>query len=132
MADPFRLDGKTALITGGASGIGEATARIFSEAGARVLIVDVDHSRAEALAGTLKAAAPSVCDITDETQVSALMSSLDRLDVLINSAGIGLVGTIEETKAADFLKTLARECGRSLLNDSGGHAIADQGAWRGG
>lgn len=102
MADPFRLDGKTALITGGASGIGEATSRTFSEAGAHVVIVDLDRSRAEALAERLHGAKAFGCDITDEEQVSAMMSTLDRLDILVNSAGIGLVGNIEETKAADF------------------------------
>jgi NAD(P)-dependent dehydrogenase (short-subunit alcohol dehydrogenase family) len=102
MADPFRIDGKTALITGGASGIGEATARTFSEAGAKVLIVDVDQPRAAALATTLPGATAHPCDITNSGQVSKLMSSLDRLDILINNAGIGLVGTIEETTQADF------------------------------
>lgn len=102
MADPFRLDGKAALITGGASGIGEATARTFSEAGAQVAIVDVDQTRAEALAATLPGATAYACDITNGGQVSDLFSSLGRLDILVNNAGIGLVGTIEETKPEDF------------------------------
>jgi NAD(P)-dependent dehydrogenase (short-subunit alcohol dehydrogenase family) len=102
MADPFRLDGKTALITGGASGIGEATARVFTDAGAQVLLVDVDRSRAEELAKTLAGAKAYACDITDAAQISALFGSLERLDILVNSAGIGLVGTIEETEAKDF------------------------------
>jgi NAD(P)-dependent dehydrogenase (short-subunit alcohol dehydrogenase family) len=102
MLDPFRLDGKIALITGGASGIGEATVRTFSEAGARVLIVDVDQDRANALAASLPNAEARPCDITDPVQVTSLFGSLDRLDLLINNAGIGLVGNVEETELADF------------------------------
>ena len=48
MLDFFRLDGKTALVTGGASGIGEATVRALSEAGARVIIVDLNEARGTA------------------------------------------------------------------------------------
>jgi NAD(P)-dependent dehydrogenase (short-subunit alcohol dehydrogenase family) len=100
--DYFRLDGKVALITGGASGIGEASARLFSEAGSRVLIVDIDLARAQKLAQELRDAQALKCDITDERQVAGLFSQIDRLDILFNCAGIGLVGTVEQTELADF------------------------------
>lgn len=102
MFDPFRLDGKTALITGGASGIGEAAARLFAQAGARVLIVDLAADRAKNLAAEIPGSTAYVCDITDEQQVRKLFASLDKLDILFNCAGIGLVGTVEETEFADF------------------------------
>ncbi len=99
---PFRLDGKIALVTGGASGIGEATCRVFTEAGARVIICDLNRERAEALAAELPGGRAALCDITDEAAVAALYGSIDRLDVLVNNAGIGLVGSVEETAAEDF------------------------------
>ena len=99
---PFRLDHKTALVTGGASGIGEATSRILTEAGACVIILDLDTGRGEALASQLPGARFVRCDITDETAVAAVFSGIPRLDVLVNNAGIGLVGSIEETSLADL------------------------------
>ena len=102
MSDYFRLDGKTALVTGGASGIGESTVRTFAEAGATVIIVDLNESRARELAQTLPAAEAFRCDITNETEVKGLFQRISRLDILVNNAGIGLVGGIEETELADF------------------------------
>lgn len=102
MSDPFRLDGKVALITGGASGIGEATVRQFAEAGARVLIVDLAADRANDLASAVPGSEAYACDITDEQQVRKLFASINKLDILVNCAGIGLVGNIEETDLADF------------------------------
>ncbi len=100
--DPFRLDGKLALITGGASGIGEATAHTFAEAGARVAVVDLDEKKARAVANALPGSQAHACDITDEKQVHKLFAGFDTLDILVNSAGIGLVGNLEETEAADW------------------------------
>jgi 2-keto-3-deoxy-L-fuconate dehydrogenase len=102
MSDRFRLDGKIALITGGASGIGEATAKVFSGAGAQVLIVDVDAARAKMLADSLPNASSHSCDITNEAAVEQLFSKIDLLDILFNCAGIGLVGNVSETETADF------------------------------
>ena len=99
---PFRLDGKRALVTGGASGIGEAICRVFSEAGASVYIADINKAQSEALAAVLPNASAVECDITDEGSVRAAFSALDGLDVLVNNAGIGLVGSVEETELADF------------------------------
>lgn len=101
MSAPFRLDGRTALVTGGASGIGEATCRAFSAAGAAVLIADVDAERARNLAVELNGSA-LVCDITDEAAVRGMFASIPKLDILVNNAGIGHVGGISETERADF------------------------------
>ncbi len=102
MKAPFRLDGLRALITGGASGIGEATSRAFSQAGAEVIIADVDEPRARKLAGELTGAFVRSFDITDEPAVKKAMGALDRLDILVNNAGIGLVGDVTETSLPDF------------------------------
>jgi len=87
---PFGLSGKTALVTGAASGIGRATATLFTQVGARVLFADVDE------AGVREAAAAAgadhaICDISDEGQVEALFAKAKalfggRLDVLANVA----------------------------------------------
>ena len=101
-AGSFRLDGLVALITGGASGIGEATARVFTEAGASVIIVDVDAARAQALSKTLPRSSFNICDIANESAVADLFSKIERLDILFNSAGIGLVGNVVETPLEGF------------------------------
>ena len=102
--DKFRLDGRVALVTGGASGIGEQVSRIFTEAGAKVLICDLDKEKGERLAAELPGAKALVCDITDEALVQETFAGIDKLDVLVNNAGIGLVGGVEETSLHDFQK----------------------------
>jgi NAD(P)-dependent dehydrogenase (short-subunit alcohol dehydrogenase family) len=99
---PFRLDGKVALITGGASGIGECAARIFTNAGASVIIADIDTKKAEALAAELPGSRAVHCDITSEESVKHALQSVPHLDILINNAGIGLVGSVTETELADW------------------------------
>ena len=96
------MDGRVALITGGASGIGEATCRLFAAAGAQVLIADKDVDRAGKLAADLSGARVLVCDITDEVVVRKTFGGIARLDILVNNAGIGLVGGVQETELADF------------------------------
>ncbi len=99
---PFRLDGRVALITGGASGIGAETCRTFTAAGASVIIVDVDLDRAQALANELPGGAALKLDITDEAAVKGALANIPKLDILVNNAGIGLVGDAEHTELADF------------------------------
>jgi 2-keto-3-deoxy-L-fuconate dehydrogenase len=100
---PFRLDHKVALVTGGASGIGEATCRVFADAGASVIVCDIDSARATKLAAELPGGARAeVCDITSEQAVKDLFQTIPKLDVLVNNAGIGHVGTVEETSLDEF------------------------------
>jgi NAD(P)-dependent dehydrogenase (short-subunit alcohol dehydrogenase family) len=103
---PFRLDGRTALVTGGASGIGEATCRTLSSAGASLIVADVDRPRAEALAAEIPGSTVLILDITDQAAVNKAFAGIRKLDILVNNAGVGLVGNIEETELADFERLL--------------------------
>jgi 2-keto-3-deoxy-L-fuconate dehydrogenase len=99
---PFRVDGRKALVTGGASGIGAATCRALHGAGAQVTIADIDRAGAEALSTELPAAEVLILDITDEAAVKSAFARMAALDILVNNAGIGLVGGIEQTELDDF------------------------------
>lgn len=98
----FRLDQKIALITGGASGIGEQMSRIFTAAGARVIILDIDRAKADALSAQLPGSRVIIADITNEDAMRATFADIPHLDILINNAGIGLVGDVTETELTDF------------------------------
>lgn len=102
MGEPFRLDGLTALVTGGASGIGESTCRALARSGAVVIVADIDQARAAALASELAGASSVGLDITDEAAVTRTLAAIPSLDILVNNAGIGHVGNLEETELVDF------------------------------
>ena len=103
---PFRLDNRHALVTGGASGIGEATVRELVRAGAFVWIADINISAGEALAASLPSTEFIHLDVTSPTSIAAAVARISRLDILVNNAGIGHVGSIEETEPEDFDRLL--------------------------
>jgi len=89
----MRLDGRVAIVTGGASGFGEGIARRFAEEGARVVIADLQEDKARAVADSLPGALAVAADVSDDAGVKALAQAvLDRfgaIDILVNNAGIG-------------------------------------------
>lgn len=104
---PFRLDGHAALITGGASGIGAQTARVFAAAGARVLVADLNEQAAQALCAEIGGGARAVkLDVTDPASVQAAFAALDALDILVNNAGVGHVGALEECPFEEWQKLM--------------------------
>ena len=106
MTDIFRLENKIALVTGGASGIGAATARELTRAGAHVLIADLNLPAAQALAAELPNARAVAMDVTDSASIAAAFTSIPHLDILVNNAGIGLVGDITHTSEEDFSRVM--------------------------
>ncbi len=104
--EAFRLDGCVALITGGASGIGEATAIELARAGAYVYIADIQLDAAQRLAAYLVAAGLHAVavqmDVTDASSIAAVANHLTQLDLLVNNAGVGHVGSVATTDEEDF------------------------------
>lgn len=92
MTDAIRLDGKVAIITGGAGGIGGATASLMAARGARVAIADIAIERAEALAHSLPDAIAIPMDLEDENSIEAMIARaaghFGRLDILHNNAAL--------------------------------------------
>ncbi|MCH7642122.1 MAG: glucose 1-dehydrogenase [Chloroflexi bacterium] len=96
----MRLEGKVAIVSGGASGIGEATSRLFAAEGASVVIADVDDKRGPALESDIRndggEAAFIKLDVTDEDQwravVAETVARFGKLDVVVNNAGISAPG----------------------------------------
>ena len=101
-----RLQGKVCLITGAGSGIGRATARLFADEGARVVVADVDDKGAKAtVVGIRKNGGDAIAehvDVTDELDTVAMAARVAkryaRIDVLFNNAGISGVGDVLETE----------------------------------
>jgi NAD(P)-dependent dehydrogenase (short-subunit alcohol dehydrogenase family) len=104
--NPFRLDNRRALVTGGASGIGEATVHELVRAGAFVYIADINVPAGEALAASLPSTEFLHLDVTGPTSIAAAVAKIARLDILVNNAGIGHVGSIEATEPEDFDRLL--------------------------
>ena len=108
----FRLDGRVAMITGGVSGIGAAIADVFADAGAQIVVVDLDPAASERGATKIGRGAVGVgCDVSDPASAEAAaeraVAATGRVDVLVNSAGIAALAPAEDLSVADWNRTLA-------------------------
>ena len=109
------LDGKVALITGAASGIGKAIAELYAKNGAAVAIADINQQAADAAAAEINAAGGKAIgiamDVTDEAAVNAgtdkVVAAFGRLDILISNAGVQIINPIDQFAFADWKKMLA-------------------------
>jgi len=95
-----KLDGKTALITGAAAGIGRATAELFAAEGARLIVTDRDVKGLDGLGGERRP-----LDVTDAAAIKALAADVGRLDILFNCAGFVENGTILDNDDAQWEKS---------------------------
>jgi NAD(P)-dependent dehydrogenase (short-subunit alcohol dehydrogenase family) len=107
----FKLTGKTAIITGGASGIGSAIAEAFVSQGAKVALLDLNLEAAEARANDLGSGAIAVaCNVADSGSVASAVAKahqeLGRVDILVNSAGIVALAPAESLSDKDWSRTL--------------------------
>ncbi len=102
----FNLTNKTAVITGGASGIGKAIALLFARQGATVHILDLNKENTEAALHEITAnggkAVAHTCDVSIQKEVVDMFNSIGKTDILVNCAGVSHIGKAENTTEADF------------------------------
>lgn len=135
-----RVRGKVALITGAALGIGKATASLLAREGAKVVVSDVNEKQGHATTDELrKEGAEAIFvkhDVSQEHDwqlaADAVRQRFGRLDVLVNNAGIGLSGDVEETSFEDWHRVLSinldgvflgTKCAVSMMKNNGGGSI---------
>lgn len=138
----MRLEGKVAIISGGARGLGAAEARLFASEGAKVGIGDIREEQACALESEIRESGGDAMylrlDVTDERQwadaVHQMMTVYGRLDILVNNAGIFEHGTVEETSAESWDRTmdingrgvfLGTKAAIPAMRESGGGSIVN-------
>lgn len=137
----FRLDGSSALVTGGGQGIGKSFCHALAEAGAKVAVVDIDGGLAEKAAEELKSAGHEAMaiatDVTDEKQVASMVRTVvdtwGSLTIAVNNAGVGMWSDAMEMPYEQWRKVLnlnldavylcSREAARAMAENSYGKII---------
>jgi NAD(P)-dependent dehydrogenase (short-subunit alcohol dehydrogenase family) len=138
-ASPFSLAGKTALVTGAASGIGKATAEALATAGANVIVADRNREGAEAVASGINAAGGSAsghaADVTREEDIEAMLDAAGTVDILVNNAGLAIRKPSVDLPLEDWNKVVdvnmtavflcARAAARRMIAQGQGGAIVN-------
>ncbi|MGI8661903.1 MAG: SDR family NAD(P)-dependent oxidoreductase [Acidimicrobiales bacterium] len=137
MAAKVELRSARALVTGGGGGIGRATARALASEGAHVLVADIDFAAAEKVVAEIAerggTAEAHELDVTDAGAVAALAAAVDRLDVVVANAGVGMSGRLSDMTLDDWrwirsvnLDGVVHTChafGPAMLEAGHGHVV---------
>ncbi|ALL04347.1 short-chain dehydrogenase [Pedobacter sp. PACM 27299] len=104
----FSLKGKSAIITGGGSGIGKAISMLFAKQGANVHIIELNAAAAEQAVAEIQAAGGTAdaygCDVSNQEAVVEVFQKIGAIDILVNNAGIAHIGKADTTSEEDFTK----------------------------